>query len=161
MEHWCSLAALYRQLTPVAPPWVVEVGLITSHGVVCLYGYIWLHAALLLHCMWLGRPKERELDEPGVVAILSSLVLTASQIFLFFSFFSFFSLVKETKLISLFSCTQNLPRWHLLIVMHCGSVLRIEFSFSEFSIFRKFAFVFVSGFTVFAFVFVFKYKSRK
>jgi hypothetical protein len=34
-------------------------------------------------------------------------------------------------------------------------------SFSKFSIFRKFAFVFVSGFTVFAFVFVFKYKSRK
>jgi hypothetical protein len=29
-------------------------------------------------------------------------------------------------------------------------------SFSEFSIFRKFAFVFVSGFTVFAFVFVFQ-----
>jgi hypothetical protein len=75
-------------------------------------------------------------------------------------------------LISMLSCTQNLPRWHLLIVMHCGSVLRIEFlytdrvrhnfarmdSFSKFSIFRKFAFVFVSGFTVFAFIFVFKYK---
>jgi hypothetical protein len=100
----------------------------------------------------------------------------ASQIFLFFLFFLFFfSLIKETKLISPLSCTRNLPRWHLLIVMHCGSVFCIEFSytdrvrrnfarmgsFSKFSIFRKFAFVFVSGFTVFAFVFVFKCKSRK
>jgi hypothetical protein len=78
-------------------------------------------------------------------------------------------------LISLLSCTRKFPRWHLLIVMQCGSVFRIEFSytdrvrhnfarmgsFSKFLIFRKFAFVFVSGFTVFAFVFIFKYKSRK
>jgi hypothetical protein len=137
---------------------------LASHGVI-----------VVLHVT--GRPKERELDGSGVVAILSSLVPMAYQIFLFFLFLSFFffSLVKETKLISLLSCTQNLPRWHLLIVMHCGSVFRIEFSytdrvrhnfaqigsFSKFSIFRKFASVFVSGFTVFAFVFVFKYKSRK
>jgi hypothetical protein len=59
--------------------------------------------------------------------------------------------------------------------MHCGPIFRIEFSytdrvrhnfarigsFSKFSIFRKFAFVFISGFTIFAFVFVFKCKSRK
>jgi hypothetical protein len=70
----------------------------------------WLHlasrdAVVALHVT--GRPKERELDGLGVVAILSSLVLMASRIFLFFLFF--FSLVKETKLISLLSCTQNLP----------------------------------------------------
>ena len=62
---------------------------------------------------------------------------------------------------------------HLLIVMHF--VLHIDFSYTDrvrhnsarislflkFSIFRKFVFVFVSGFTAFAFVFVFKCKSRK
>ena len=34
-------------------------------------------------------------------------------------------------------------------------------SFSKFSIFRKFVFVFVSDFSAFAFVFVFKCRSRK
>jgi hypothetical protein len=56
-----------------------------------------------------------------------------------------------------------------------GSLFRIDFSytdrlrhnsaqfgsFSKFSIFHKFAFVFVSGFTAFAFVLVFKCKSIK
>jgi hypothetical protein len=74
----------------------------------------WLHlvsrgAVVALHMT--GRPKERELDGPGVVAILSSLVPMASQIFLFFLIFLFFfSLVKETKLISLLSRTRNLPQ---------------------------------------------------
>jgi hypothetical protein len=59
--------------------------------------------------------------------------------------------------------------------MHCGSIFRIEFSytdrvwhnfarigsFSKFSIFHKFAFVFIFGFTIFAFVFIFKNKIRK
>jgi hypothetical protein len=59
--------------------------------------------------------------------------------------------------------------------MHCGSIFRFEFSytdnvrynfarigsFSKFSIFHKVAFVFVSSFTVFTSVFVFKCKSRK
>jgi hypothetical protein len=54
----------------------------------------WLHlasrgAVVTLHVT--GRPKERELDGPGVVAILSSLVPMTSRIFLFFLFFfSFF-----------------------------------------------------------------------
>ena len=64
---------------------------------------------------------------------------------------------------------------HLFNAMHCGSIFRIEFShtdrvrhnstrfgsFSKFSIFRKFAFIFVSGFTAFTFVFVSKCRSRK
>jgi hypothetical protein len=59
----------------------------------------WLHlasrgAVVLLHVT--GRPKERELDGPDVVAILSSLVPMASRIFLFFLFFfSFFSCQKN------------------------------------------------------------------
>jgi hypothetical protein len=60
----------------------------------------WLHlashgAVVALH---VTRPtkRERELDGSGVVAILSSLVPMASQIFLFFSFFlSFFLLSKK------------------------------------------------------------------
>jgi hypothetical protein len=69
--HWCPWTALYRQLTPVAPPWVAEVGLITLHGAACLHDCIWLHAALLLRCMWLGRQKgERERDGLDLVAIL-------------------------------------------------------------------------------------------
>jgi len=72
---------------------------------------------------------------------------------------------------------------HLVIVMcmghalvNCyglyGSVFRIEFSYTDrvrhnsarigsFSIFHKFVFIFVSGFTIFAFIFVFKCKCRK
>jgi hypothetical protein len=60
----------------------------------------WLHLAscgalVALHVTGPTK-RERELDGPDVVAILSSLVPMASQIFLFFLFFfSFFLLSKK------------------------------------------------------------------
>jgi hypothetical protein len=95
----------------------------------------WLHLALhgpivALHVTGPTK-REREWDRSGLIDILSSLVPMASQIFLFFLFLFFFSLAKETKLISLLSCTQNLLRWHWLVVMHYGSVFRIEFSYTD------------------------------
>jgi hypothetical protein len=61
----------------------------------------WLHlasrgAVVALHVTGPTK-RERELDGPGVVAILSSLGPMASQIFLFFLFFFFFLLSKKSN----------------------------------------------------------------
>jgi hypothetical protein len=60
------------------------------HAYMAAFGFT-RGAVVALHMT--GPTKERELDGPGLVAILSSLVPMASQIFLFFLFLFLFFLL--------------------------------------------------------------------
>jgi hypothetical protein len=92
----------------------------------------WLHlasrgAVIALQCDWADQKRERaRRARPCCYPFWSS-----NCGILNFPLLSFFSLIKETKLISLLSYIRNLSPWYMLIVMHCGSVFRIKFLYTD------------------------------